>query len=265
MWLTVVPSHSPAWYRLLPRMALTFVLDLVLGPPPLRGTTVWCWQTGQGSRPFVVSAINHLRWLCRKLSSDRKTPCTYLGFALCTFPVPGELRIACRLCCPVLGSRIDSRVRRYQLGVEKAGSAEYFPGYRTQKRYSTVVIIDAFVTFPFVDVGNGCIIELLLRNSPAVPYISVENLYKALCEVCATVLVNFGSNRIYFCPAAFTLESFLIAAVVSPVCVGTLVRPWAIAMLSCQSLPVKLWMTGLAHRWSVLPTVPVCSDRRIRL
>ena len=87
-----------------------------------------------------------------------------------------------------------------------------------------MVITDAFVTFPFVDVGNGCILELL-RNSPAVPYIIVENLCKALCEVCATVLVNFGSNRIYFCPAAFPLESFLMAAVVSPVWVGTLVRP----------------------------------------
>ena len=37
---TVVPSHSLAWYHLLPRMALTFVLDLVFGPPSLRGMTV---------------------------------------------------------------------------------------------------------------------------------------------------------------------------------------------------------------------------------
>ncbi len=44
---------------------------------------------------------------------------------------------------------------------------EYFPGY-TQKKYSTVVITDAFVTFPFLDVDNGCVLELL-RNSPAVP------------------------------------------------------------------------------------------------
>ena len=123
MWITVVPSNSLAWYNLLQRMALTFVLDRVLGPPSLRGMTIWCRQTSQGSQSFVVSAINHLCWLCQKLSSGRQTPCTDLGFALCTSPVPGELRISCRSCCAVLGSRIDSQVRRYQRGVEKADSA----------------------------------------------------------------------------------------------------------------------------------------------
>ena len=120
MWIAVMPSHSLACYHLLPRMALTFVLDLVIGPPSLRGMTVWCRQTGQGSRSFVVSAIDHLCWLCRKLSSGRPTPCTC---ALCTSPVPGELRKSSRSLCVVLGSRIDSQVRRYQRGVEKADSA----------------------------------------------------------------------------------------------------------------------------------------------
>ena len=63
-------------------------------------------------------------------------------------------------------------LRRYQRVYGKPvqqDAREYFPGY-TQKRYSTVVITGAFVTFPFVDVDNGCVLELL-RNSPAVPYI----------------------------------------------------------------------------------------------
>ena len=96
------PKTSVRTVRPSPRNC-PFVLDLVLGPPSLRGMTVWCRQTGHGSQSFIVSAINHLCWLCRKLSSGRQTPCTDLGFALCTSPVPGELRISCRSCCAVLG------------------------------------------------------------------------------------------------------------------------------------------------------------------
>ena len=34
------PSHSLAWYHLLPRIAPIFALDTVVGPPSLRGMTV---------------------------------------------------------------------------------------------------------------------------------------------------------------------------------------------------------------------------------
>ena len=37
-----------------------------------------------------------------------------------------------------------------------------------QNEFSTVVVTYAFVTFSFIDVDNGCVLELL-RNSPAVP------------------------------------------------------------------------------------------------
>ena len=48
-----------------------------------------------------------------------------------------------------------------------------------------MVVTDAFVTFPFIDVDDGRVLELL-RNSPAVPDVA-EELYKALRKVCATV------------------------------------------------------------------------------
>ena len=53
-----------------------------------------------------------------------------------------------------------------------------------------MVVTDAFVTFPFVDVDDGRVLELL-RNSPAVPDVA-EELYKALRKVAAVVSSSVG-------------------------------------------------------------------------
>ena len=129
-------------------------------------------STNRSGQPIFRSICHEPSMLIVSTAFVRSsTPCTYLDFALCTSPVPGELRISCRSCWAMLGNRIDSRVRRsYQRGVENADSAGcarvfsrlyreeiFHGGYRR-----------CFVTFHFVDVDNGCVVELL-RNSPAVP------------------------------------------------------------------------------------------------
>ena len=77
-------------------------------------------QTGQG-RPIDRSICNKPPLLIESKYSVWSTKATYISF--CSFPVPCELPISCRLCRAVIRSRIDSRVRCYQRGVEKTVSA----------------------------------------------------------------------------------------------------------------------------------------------
>ena len=165
MWITVVPSHSLAWYHLVPRMAPTFVLDLVLGPPSL--CVEWPYDVDKqvkGSQSFIVSLIIEIFLQVDKHTMYISRFCS-LHFS-CTWRAANIMLIVLRyarnphwLSGKTLSARCrDSRSSRMRVSISPAIHTRYIPRW---------LAFNAFVTFPFVDVNDGCVLELL-RNNPAV-------------------------------------------------------------------------------------------------